>query len=169
VLSHYWLGIGKNTWPVKKWVMRWWYSCLPGVRWKWFAYCPANATTTPVIICFIKTWWRLTQVVLEKRPLNRCLSVCLSVYESMVTTSGALCLLNYLRLVGAAKRSTGAKWIPLSRVCAVAQYAVLEANGKVNGISEITHPSPSPTLRPIWMSLQTYHYVPPGSRCAKFD
>jgi len=56
-----------------------------------------------------------------------------------------------------------------SRVCAVAQYAVLEANGKVNGIGEISHPSPSATLRPIWMSLQIYHYVPPGSQCAKFD
>ena len=27
-----------------------------------------------------------------------------------------------------------------SRVCAVAQYAVLEANGKVNGIGDISHP-----------------------------
>ena len=33
-----------------------------------------------------------------------------------------------------------------SRVCAVAQYAVLEANGKVNGIGEILHPSPSKPL-----------------------
>jgi len=57
----------------------------------------------------------------------------------------------------------------LSRVCVVAQYAVLEANGKVNGIGEISHPSPSQTLGPIWMPLQIYHYVPPGSRCAKFD
>jgi len=56
-----------------------------------------------------------------------------------------------------------------SRVWAVAPYAVLEANGKVNGIGEISHPSPSPTLRPIWMSLQICHYVRPGSRCAKFD
>jgi len=31
---------------------------------------------------------------------------------------------------------------PVSRVCAVAQYAVLEASGKVNGIGEISHPSP---------------------------
>ena len=57
----------------------------------------------------------------------------------------------------------------LSRVCAVAQYAVLEANGKVNGIGEISDPSPSQALGPIWMPLQIYHYVPPGSRCAKFD
>jgi len=56
----------------------------------------------------------------------------------------------------------------LSRVCAVAQYAVLEANGKVNGIGEISDPSPSQTLGPIWMWLQIYDYVPPGSRCVKF-
>ena len=36
-----------------------------------------------------------------------------------------------------------------SRVCAVAPYAVLEANGKVNGIGEISNPSPCLTLRPI--------------------
>jgi len=57
----------------------------------------------------------------------------------------------------------------LSRVCAVAQYAVLEGNGKVNGIGKISHPSPSQTLGLIWMPLQIYHYVPPGSRCAKCD
>ena len=51
---------------------------------------------------------------------------------------------------------------PISHVCAVAPYAVLEANGKVNGIREISHPSTSPTLGPIWMPLQIYHYVPPG-------
>ena len=33
------------------------------------------------------------------------------------------------------------------------EYAVLEANGKVSGIGEILQPYPSPTLRPIWMSL----------------
>ena len=40
---------------------------------------------------------------------------------------------------------------------------MLEANGKVNGIGEISHPSPSQTLGPIWMPLQIYHYVRPGS------
>ena len=34
----------------------------------------------------------------------------------------------------------------LSRVCAVAQYAVLEANGKVNGIGEISYSSPPQPL-----------------------
>jgi len=53
-----------------------------------------------------------------------------------------------------------------SRVCAVAQYAVLEANGKVNGIGEISNPYPSQILGLIWMLLQIYHQVRPGTRCA---
>ena len=43
---------------------------------------------------------------------------------------------------------------------------MLEANGKVNGIGEISHPSPSQTLGLIWMLLQIYHQVRPGTRCA---
>ena len=39
---------------------------------------------------------------------------------------------------------------------------MLEANGKVTGIGEISHPSPSQTLGPVWMPLQIYHYVPQG-------
>jgi len=35
-----------------------------------------------------------------------------------------------------------------SRLLAVAQYALLEANGKVNGIGENSHPFPSQTLAP---------------------
>ena len=54
------------------------------------------------------------------------------------------------------------KHTQLSRVCVVAQYAALEANAKVNGISEISHPYPSQTLGPICMPFQIYHYVRPG-------
>jgi len=47
-----------------------------------FAYGPADATAfqKPIISCLIKSrlvlpfWYRLTQVVLEKRPLNGCSS-----------------------------------------------------------------------------------------------
>jgi len=46
---------------------------------------------------------------------------------------------------------------------------LLEANGKVNGIGEISHPDTIQNLGPIWMPFQMYHYVSPGSRCAKFD
>ena len=31
----------------KNWVMRYWRGYLSGVRWKWFAYGPADATATP--------------------------------------------------------------------------------------------------------------------------
>ena len=58
-------------------------------------------------------------------------------------------------------------WIQtVSHVCAVAQYAVLEA--KVNGRGPFSHPHPSKTPQPISMSCQIYYYVPPGSGCAKF-
>jgi len=49
-----------------------------------------------------------------------------------------------------------------SRVCAVAQYAVLEANAKVNGRGPFSHLHPSETPQPISMSCQIY-YVAPGS------
>jgi len=43
---------------------------------------------------------------------------------------------------------------PTSRVCAVAQYAVLENNAKVNGRGPFSHPHPSETPQPISMSCQ---------------
>ena len=54
----------------------------------------------------------------------------------------------------------------ISRVCAVAQYAVLEANAKVNGKCENLHPRRSKTLVAIWLSL--HHNIQPGIQCAKF-
>ena len=49
------------------------------------AYCPADATATAIISCLIKIpigltffWCWLTQIVLENRPLNGCLSVILA-------------------------------------------------------------------------------------------
>ena len=70
--------------PVKYWVMRCWRSYLSGVRCRWFAYGPADATTTPSSLASLKSrqvepfWCWLIQAVLEMRPLplNRCLSVC---------------------------------------------------------------------------------------------
>jgi len=66
----------------KNWVMSCWHGYLSGVRYRWFAYGPADGTTTPSSLVSWKSrlvwpfWCRLTQVVLEKRPLNGCLSVC---------------------------------------------------------------------------------------------
>ena len=39
-------------------------------------------------------------------------------------------------------------------------YGVLEANAKVNGIGENSHPCPSQILSSIWMAFQINHYVP---------
>jgi len=72
-------GIRKSIRPVTNWVMRYWRGYLSGVRCKWFAYGPADATATPLSLASLifelvnPFWCRLTQVVLEKRPLNWCL------------------------------------------------------------------------------------------------
>ena len=45
---------------------------------------PVDATATPSSLALLKSrmvqplWCQLTEVVLENRPLNRCLSVCLA-------------------------------------------------------------------------------------------
>ena len=49
---------------------------------------------------------------------------------------------------------------PVSRECAVAQYAVLEANVKVNGRGQFSHSNSSETPQPISMSCEIYYYVP---------
>jgi len=49
----------------------------------------------------------------------------------------------------------------------VAQYAVLEANAKVNGRGQFSHPLPSKTPEPISMSCQIYYYVPPRELMCK--
>jgi len=72
--------LGKSIRPVK---IDWWGAgvVMSVARCKWFVYGPADATATPSSLASLKSkmvypfWWRLTQVVLEKRPLNRCLSV----------------------------------------------------------------------------------------------
>ena len=53
-----------------------WHGCLSGARCKWFAHGPADATATTSSLASLKSrlgttyWCRLTQAVLEKRPLN---------------------------------------------------------------------------------------------------
>ena len=81
VLWHCWLGVRKSIQSLK---IEWWgVGCgyLSGARSRLFAYSPADSTATPqppsslalfkprLVLPF---WYRLTQVVLEKRQLNRC-------------------------------------------------------------------------------------------------
>jgi len=70
VLWHCWLGIRKRIRPVKNelWVY------LSGVRCKWLAYGPADASATPSSLASSKsTWFYLSGAGLS-RSLNGCLS-----------------------------------------------------------------------------------------------
>jgi len=68
----------------KNWVMRCWCGYLSGVMCRLFAFGPADATAYQnqyeISLASFKSrlvlpfWYRLTQVVLEKRPLNGCSS-----------------------------------------------------------------------------------------------
>jgi len=61
--------------------IKWWaYGYLPGGRYRWFAYGPADATSTPLSLASLNSrlvqpfWCWFTQVTLEKRLLIGCLS-----------------------------------------------------------------------------------------------
>jgi len=80
----------KGIRPVKNWVVGCWHGYLSGARCR-FAYCPTDATATHYLLLqwiqidftrmILLFWCRLTQVVLEKRPLNECsLAVVLCTY-----------------------------------------------------------------------------------------
>ena len=71
------LGDRKIIRPVKNWVMRCWRGYLSGVRCKWLAYglADANATLSSLLQKIqngLSFWYRPTQVLLEKKPLNDC-------------------------------------------------------------------------------------------------
>ena len=90
VLWHCWLVVRKSIRPVKNRLMRCWHGYLSGAMCKWFAYVPADATATPSCLASLKSslvlpfCCRLTQDVLEKRPLNSCLSGCVIYSDDMV-------------------------------------------------------------------------------------
>ena len=91
MLWHCWLGIRREHLACKNSVIRCWYGYLSGVRCRLFAYGSADATESPNPIIFasfisrlvLPFWYRLTHVVLAKRPLNRCRSS--SIYVAMST------------------------------------------------------------------------------------
>jgi len=70
----------KTIKPLLLRVTRCWFGYLSGARCRLFAYGPADATASkkPIISCSCKSrlvlpfWYRITQAVLEKRPLNGC-------------------------------------------------------------------------------------------------
>ena len=66
----------------KSWVVRCWHGYLSGARCKWSASGPADATVNPSSFASLKSRMvylsgaGLPQVVLEKKPFNGCMSVC---------------------------------------------------------------------------------------------
>jgi len=81
VLWRCWLSGRKGIWPVENRVVGYWRGYLSGARCR-LAYGPDDATATHCIPGYIWSlaplksrlvlpfWYRLTQVVLEKKPLN---------------------------------------------------------------------------------------------------
>jgi len=46
LLCHNWLDVRKSIQAVRNWVMRCWRGFVSGVRCRWFAYGPSDATAT---------------------------------------------------------------------------------------------------------------------------
>ena len=71
---------GRASGHVKNWMVGCWHGCLSGARCR-LAYGPADASATlslaPVKSRLVSPfWYRLTRVVLDRRPLNGCVCVC---------------------------------------------------------------------------------------------
>jgi len=63
VLWHCWSSVRKSIQRIKNWLMTCWHGYLSGVRRKWFAYGPVDASVTPIISFFIKIHNTLTFMV----------------------------------------------------------------------------------------------------------
>jgi len=89
VLWHCWFGVRESIRPIENWVIRCCYGYLCGVKCRWFAYGPADATAIPSSHAALKSrmvlpfWCRLTEIVLESRPLNKCCCCCCCCYCCM--------------------------------------------------------------------------------------
>jgi len=55
MLWHCWFNLRKSIRPVINWVMRCCRGYLSGVRWKWFAYGPADAIATVSSLASLKS------------------------------------------------------------------------------------------------------------------
>ena len=89
VLRHCWLGGRKGIRPVKNWAVECWCGYQSGARCR-LAYGPADATATHCLLLqqsrlVLPFWYRLTQVVPDKGPLNVCVCVCKSCVSSNTT------------------------------------------------------------------------------------
>ena len=78
--------------------MRYWCGYLSGLRCRLFAYSPADAAASQNPLASFKSrlvllfWYRLIQVVLDKRPLNGCSSSSSSPLAASTETSVQDCM-----------------------------------------------------------------------------
>ena len=98
LLWHCWLGVRKSIWPIKKlndevlvWLSLWSEVQIVCI---WSSWCHYHPQTLSSFASFksrlvLPFWYRLTQVVLEKRPLNGCSSsyvaLWLDITEALLT------------------------------------------------------------------------------------
>jgi len=95
VLWYCLLGDRKGIRPVKNWVVGCWHGYLSGARCR-LAYGPADATATHCVLLqenrlVLPFWYRLTQVVPEKGPLNGCVCVWYLLYSACDTCQQLHC------------------------------------------------------------------------------
>ena len=81
VLWHCWLGGRKGIWPVKKlsagvlaWLSAW--SKVQTCIWPSWCHCHSLSVASVKSRLVLPIWYWPTRVVLDKRPLNGCMCVC---------------------------------------------------------------------------------------------
>ena len=79
VLWRCWLGGRKGIWPVKTWAVGCWHGYLSGARCSW-CHCHSLSLASVKSRLVSPFWYRLTWVVPDKGPLNRCVCVCVCVF-----------------------------------------------------------------------------------------
>ena len=75
VLWRCWLGGRKGIRRVKNWVVGCWHGYLSGARcrlWPSWCHCHPRSLASVNSRLVLPLWYRLTQVVPDKRPLNGC-------------------------------------------------------------------------------------------------
>jgi len=75
VLWRCWLGGRKGIRPVKNWVVGCWHGYLQTCIWPSWCLCHSLSFASVKPRLVLPFWYRLTWVVPEKEPLNRCVFV----------------------------------------------------------------------------------------------
>ena len=83
VLWRCWLGGRKGIRPVKNWVLAWLsvWSEVQTCIWSSWCHCHSLSLAPVKSRLVLPFWYRPTQVVREKGPLNGCVCVCLAMYD----------------------------------------------------------------------------------------